>query len=115
MKNKKLILSLIIGGFFISHQAMVVDGWNDAGDTKVTGDEYWGETDNSSKNGVAEYNLSSIYADNVSKEVKAKETGVSMIREEALKGASLALRYSSWICQTITKDKRSAKFKWTLL
>lgn len=91
MKNKKLILSLIIGGFFISHQAMAVDGWNDAGDTKVTGDEYWGETDNSSKNGVAEYNLSSIYADNVSKEVKAKETGVSMIREEALKSASLAL------------------------
>lgn len=89
-KNKKVLLSLIIGSMFISCNALAANDWNGSEKT-VVGDEYWGDTDNTTKNGVADYNLSSIYADSVSKEVKAKESGVSMIRMEALKSSSLAL------------------------
>lgn len=89
--NKKLMLSLLIGSLFVSSGARAAESWDDSSSSKVSGDEYWGETDNSSKNGVAEYSLSSIYADNVSKKVQSQETGVSIIRQEALKSAALAM------------------------
>lgn len=89
--SKKLILSVIIS-CAISSTAFAGSGWDSMPDANnnIVGDAYWGSTDNSSKDGVASHDLSSIYADNVSKEVKSKESKVSMIRVEALQGAAIA-------------------------
>lgn len=84
---KKLLLSLLIGSFFAS-SAMANNGWE--ANNNIAGDDYWNSAGNASNDGVATHDLSSIYAQNVTKEVKSKENSVSIIRAEALRSAAIA-------------------------
>lgn len=86
---KKLSLPLIIGSILFSPTTFA-EGWGASPNNDISGDSYWNQTDNSSKDGVASHELSSIYADSISKEVKSKETKVSIIRVEALRSAAIA-------------------------
>lgn len=89
---KKILLPILISSALfsgVSHAAN--QGWEMSANTNdIVGDEYWKSTDNSTQDGVAAYDLSAIYADKLSKEAKAKESKVSIIRVEALRSAAIA-------------------------